>query len=309
MMLMGQMSDDGAIGVDVGGTSTRFALVDSAGRVYAHQKRPTLATRSTDEFLRWLVQGLTSLIPETTSPTSVQPNRLSNIGLAVPGLVHQPRGCVIRSVNLSFLEGMAIRSALAEATGCVVKLMTDSAAATWGEFRASDVPPSHFAHLRLGTGIACGVVRDGQLVDLDEGRTTHLSALVVEHGTDAVICPCGLRGCLETIASGRALAEQWSAAGGEGTLPALRSAYVNNHNAARKIVNRASAGLRVAISQVARELGVAQICLGGGVSDHFPELANLVIAKATPGSSPTVRCALLGDQAGVIGAALLAMQD
>lgn len=323
-----------AIGIDVGGTQARFARVENgrvAGDVWQGM---TQTCRSPREFLFLVTQGLRPFNHLATA----NPHQLTlpdhPIGLALPGLVDQQRGCLTRSVNLPFLENFPIRAELAKLTGCVVHLMTDAVAATWGEYQALPSPPPTFAHLRLGTGIALGIVSAGAIVELDTGRTRHLEVLVVEKGADAVECRCGLRGCLETIASGRAATEQWSACGGADGLDELRTAFGNKpipelarlpdlvtaggvselraallrgDTLAMGIVERARRGIGKALRNIARQFGVTHGSLGGGVVQRFPELAELVIADARAQSTMVVDLARLGDDAGVIGAARLAL--
>ena len=323
-----------AIGIDVGGTQARFARVENgrvAGDVWLGM---TQTCRSPREFLFLVTQGLRPFNHvATANPRQVAlPDH--PIGLALPGLVDQQRGCLTRSVNLPFLENFPIRAELAKLTDCAVHLMTDAAAATWGEYQALPSRPPTFAHLRLGTGIALGIVRDGALVDLDTGRARHLDVLVVERGADALECRCGLCGCLETIASGRAVTEQWSACGGAdgldelrtafgnkpipelarlpdlitaGGVSELRAAFLRGDSLAMGIVERARHGMGQALRNIARQFGVTHGSLGGGVVQRFPELAELVFTDARAQGTMVVEGARLRDDAGVIGAARLAL--
>lgn len=298
-----------AVGIDVGGTHVRWAVVNARGRMGARRRQATSPCRAPEDFVRPILRGIAGVINESATGLAPGAGPMIAVGLALPGLIDPQRGCLVRSVNFPFLEEFPIRSAVAQATGYPVELMTDAAAATWGEYRALKPPSPDLAHLRLGTGVACGVVRRGELLPLDAGRIRHLEVLVVEHGTEAMPCRCGLRGCLETIASGRALEEQWSTAHGAGGLYGLREALLRNDSEARRIIERACGGLHRAIAQVAREFGMALVNLGGGVLAHFPEIADKVLADMDAGDAIMVRRAVLGDDAGVIGAALRAMRN
>jgi len=139
-------------------------------------------------------------------------------------------------------------------------------------------------HLRIGTGVACGFVFDGHPYHPQPKRTTHLEILQVMDGPDALSCPCGLIGCLETIACG-----------------------------ATRRLDQAAEGIVTAVARLAQELGVDQIVLGGGVwagSAALRErtLRDLADEKTrSRGLNVTVTCALLDDRAGAIGAAKIAI--
>lgn len=296
-----------AAGIDVGGTQARFAQVENGRVVGGVWRSVTQTCRSPHDFLILVTQGLATVyqLAHLEPRQRVLPDY--PIGLALPGLVDQQCGCLSRSVNLPFLEGFPLRAELAKIAGAAVHLMTDAAAATWGEYEAVPLPrPGTYTHLRVGTGIALGIVRDGMLLDLDTGRSRHLEVLVVAEGADAVECRCGLCGCLETIASGRAVMGQWSSVEGVGGLGELRAAFLRGDSLAKGIVERARRGIGQALSNIARQFGVTHGSLGGGMVERFPELAELVIGDARAQGTVVVERARLGDEAGVIGAARLA---
>lgn len=323
-----------AVGIDVGGTQARFARVEHGCIGGGVWRGVTQTCRSPSDFVFLMTQGLAAVHQLTPLLSRKETPPYYPIGLALPGLVDQERGRLTRSLNLPFLEGFPIRAELARTTGCAVHLMTDAAAATWGEYQAQPSPPSTFAHLRIGTGIALGMVRDGALVDLDTGRTQHLELLVVERSAESLECRCGLRGCLETIASGRAVTEQWTSCGSAdgldelragfankpipelarlpdlitaGGVSALRTTYLRGDSLAVCIVERARRGTAQALQNIARQFGVTHGSLGGGMVERFPEFAELVIADAQAHGTMAVERARLGDEAGVIGAARLAL--
>jgi glucokinase len=360
------------IGVDVGGTTTRAGLVDEVGRLVIAQRFST--PRSADAFL----DKLCAEIDSHRTSDAAHGRGVHAIGLALPGLVDADRGRLARSVSLPYLEGTPVRDELAARTGVPVTLMTDADAATWGEYcaflaePAERIPPSQggtkqdeslppseggiqggqsfsplqggtqggraFVHLRLGTGIACGVVIDGKLQPTGQPRTTHWNVLVVDSGPKAKPCPCGLRGCLETIVSGPALegraastpspfkGEGWGEGDGTRTqsLNRLEEAFSRNEPAARSIVEEAARALATAISNLKSEIAgrrgtdkpqlvreerdALSVCLGGGVIAALPCLFEELSARwlARGDEAVAIRLARLGDDAGIIGAGLLA---
>jgi glucokinase len=301
-----------AIGIDVGGTQTRVAAADRSGRVLARRRRLADRTPAGNALIDWLDRAVAEVCGEARRIDA----EIRSIGLALPGIIDRQRGVVVRSVNLSFLEGRPIAEELRRCTGLAVRLMTDADAATWAEYLACPPCLRGFVHLRLGTGIACGVVTDGSLQDLSVGRAGHLDALIVDHRPDAATCRCGKRGCLETVASGVALTERGRRAGFENGLRDLHQGWERQDQVAMKIIQDAAAGLSVALGNLARRFGPEVISVGGGVASQLPVLLETALdhfrVSDTPNAfdvKPSVQRSCLGDDAGAIGAALLAMSE
>ena len=301
-----------AIGIDVGGTRTRVAAADRSGCVLARRRCLADRTPAGNALIDWLDCAVAEVCEEARPHDA----EIRGIGLALPGIIDRQRGVVVRSVNLSFLEGRPIAEELRRCTGLDVRLMTDADAATWAEYLAYSPCPRCFVHLRLGTGIACGAVVDGSLQDLSVGRAGHLDALVVDDRPDAATCRCGKRGCLEMVASGVALTERGRRAGFENGLRDLRQGWERQDPAAMKIVREAAAGLSVALRNLGRRFGPEVISVGGGVVSQLPVLLETALdhLRASETSNtcdvkPSVQRSCLGDDAGAIGAALLAMSE
>ena len=301
-----------AVGVDVGATYTRVAVVDHTGQVLASRRYATPAGKRGDAF----VPVLSGMVGEVVSIAGVGEANVQVVGLAVPGIVDRERGILVRSVNLPDLEGYRIRDEFARELERPVFVTTDAEAATWGEYVGLEEPPRRFVHLRLGTGIACGAVFDGELQRLDEGRATHLPVLVVDHGPKAKPCACGLAGCLETITSGSALLASAERAGYADGLPQLRRAWETRDIAATEIMDRATEALWVALDNLVERFQADVISLGGGVINQLPRLIDAAtmprvaagLARPTKGPpSVSIERSRRGDEAGVIGAALLAI--
>ena len=236
-----------AIGIDVGGTFTRTAVIDSTGAVCASHR---VATRPgvTGAGLR---SSIADCIATVLRESGTKRTAISAIGLALPGIIDRERGSLLRSVNLPGLQGCPLRDELAAAVGLPVVLLTDAEAATWAEYSVCPRRPARFVHLRLGTGVACGVVIDGELLRLDEGRTTHLEVLVIDRSAAALSCRCGRRGCLETVACGAALSgEPVSSAG-------------SFARSASDLADRAVAGLAVAFANLTERFSAEIISVGG----------------------------------------------
>jgi predicted NBD/HSP70 family sugar kinase len=300
------------IGIDVGGTHTRVAAVERTGRAVAMRRFPT----APDAIFEALVDRLIRSIADIREEVGTVDPPVQAAGLALPGLIDRERGVLRRSINLPLLEGRPIVEALARGTGWSVTSMSDADAATWAECAAIEGAPARAAHLRLGTGVACGVVIDGRLLELDADRAAHLDVLVVADRSDARGCRCGRRGCLETVASGAALDELARQAGYADGLQGLRAGWRRKEPAAQAIVRDAARGVSAALVNLRRRFETRVISVGGGVLSALPFLFELAVAEwraadAADGGGPGMRVerSRLGDEAGVIGAGLLAQQE
>lgn len=300
-----------AIGIDIGGTHTRLALVDEGGRLLNAARFATPRHADPGEFVDQLSVNVLALMAEEKPGQG-----LAGVGLAVPGILDDARGAIVRAINLSFLEGFPLRDRLAESTGLAVRLMSDADAATWGEYRALGAASDHvqaFIHLRIGTGIGLGLVREGRLQVIEWPRVGHLGVLIVDESPSALPCRCGKRGCLDTLASGVALTEQVRALGLGADLAALEAAVQRGEPAAQRLLNQTSEAVQKALRRIADQLSPETIVIGGGVIAVLPSLVRALAVLPTSKTdgelrgpmSPIVTVARLGDDAGLIGAALL----
>ncbi len=325
-----------AIGVDIGGTTSRVAAIDcsfgcgtqnqnrdregaansgsrfspsrdnrsteqnsSGAPILAQQSAPTPRDQNGHSLIDWIVDAVRDIRADLSIATS-------RIGLALPGPVDRDRGILLRSVNLPFLENRPIVRELQEKACQPVTLWTDAEAATWAEYIAIDPAPASFAHLRIGTGVACGIIVDGEFVYPPRTNGGHLDLLVVDHSPTATKCPCGKRGCLEAIASGVSLTRNGQ------NLAALQLAYESGDEETRELVNLAARAINSAITNTVKQFGVTTIILGGGVIENLPALFDGVLRENKENGSVegiAISRHKLGDAAGVIGAAILAARD
>jgi len=291
-----------AVGIDIGATTTRFALVDAGGIIHDRRTTPTPHGANAREELGHTLLEYGARLAERGVVT---------IGVAVPALVDVERNTITRCVNLDDLEGDWLPRLLEEQTKRPVRLCTDIDAATWAEYTARG-EAIRFAHLRIGTGVGLGIVADGKLLPIEPGRSTHARVLVVDERDDAPACPCGLRGCLEQTVGGPAVTAAAESIGASGGLHALEQAAEQADTPALALIDALADPVLLAIERLRRAYDIEMLALGGGVIDHLPALAHAIercaakrLAEPPADSFRLVR-ACLGDDAGVIGAAQLA---
>jgi glucokinase len=289
-----------ALGIDIGGTRIRVAAVTPDGCILARREAPLPPDGDPDP-LRTRVGALAREIIDELQ------NEPQAVGVALPGIWDRRTGIMQRAINLPRLEGVDLRDLFATACGAAVVLDTDVNAAIWGQWHALTPRPERLVYLSLGTGVGGAVILDGQIVRHTRGGAGHFGFLVVDTSPDAPAGHTGVPGCLSAIAAGPAL---HPAASGEADFGALDAEPLPE-----AVLERAAAGLAVACVQLAHIYVPDLILLGGGVIDHHPELVDRARAafacytsKLIPADLPIERAPLLTQQAGVIGAALLALE-
>lgn len=281
-----------AIGIDIGGTNLRVARVSSAGR--------TLDSRS-ERISRDPVVALERIIALSRA---VDAGDVQAIGVGVPGRVDSAARLVLSGGFLD-LASVNLVETLETSIGRPVILDSDCNMALVAEMRAGAARGRrHVVMLTIGTGIGGAVALDGQIL---RGRASggQLGHLTVVH--DGLLCACGRRGCIETTSSGTALGRLIADAKlpQDTRIETLLQEAPRDDLAAR-IVTAWAAPLRDAIDSLVATIDPELVLLGGGLG----QAACLALA-AIPARSPWYQCpvepAALGDDAGVVGAALAAL--
>ena len=280
-------------GIDVGGTKTSIVVTDDDDRLHFEYVEPTDQATLVDQIVA-LVDGARRHLQQD----------IVAVGVAIPGRVDPEDGSVSMAVNLG-ISHLPLGSMLQAALGVPTFVEHDArAAALWVSEQAADgwsQAPTSVAFLALGTGVAAGVVLDGDLLRGDNsfaGEVGHVSA-----DPDGVLCACGLRGCLETIAAGPAIARQADEAVAEGrstmlTRPSSAAdvfrASAAGDEVSAEIVDRVAEHLARAIRSLALTVGVKRIVIGGGVAAAGPALLEPIRAHIARerAASPLVEAAL-----------------
>lgn len=252
------------LGLDIGGTKTDAVAVDDDGAVV---ERVRLATGFGPEAV---VATALAGIARVAELTGRAPSDFDSIGVGIPGQVDVVAGTVSHAVNLGFDE-LALGDLLGERLGCPVKVENDVKAAALGAYHLMTAQPQltarSMAYLNLGTGLAAGLVIDGRLWRGARGAAGEIGHIPVD--PNGVLCPCGQRGCLETVASGSAIARQWSSPGAADPIPArslMAAADAGDPEAVAirsLLVDNVAAAVRVLVLTVDVEI----VMIGGGLSN------------------------------------------
>ena len=258
-------------GVDVGGTKTLVVVTDCRDVILHEHVAPTDQTS--------LVGQIAGLVDDAQRELRQD---IAAVGVAVPGFVDPDDGSVSMAVNLGITQ-LPLGPMLQAELGVPIFVEHDArAAALWLSEQAADgsaQAPASVAFLAIGTGISAGVILDGELFRGDNSYAGEVGHVVAD--PEGAVCACGLRGCLETIVAGPAIARQVDEA-----LAAGRSSVLSPHSDAAAVFRAASAGDAVAVEITERvadhlarairslvlTLGVKRVVIGGGVAAAGPAL-------------------------------------
>lgn len=274
------MSAATSVGLDIGATKTLGLVLDPGGAILAEVREPT--EPGAEGIVRSAARVFEALRAVTGQPLA------GTVGVGIPGLVDVERGAVKHAVNLG-VDGdwLPLRELLARRLGVPVVLENDVNAATLGAAALSSggSAAADLVYLSIGTGLAAGLMLDGRLRRGEHGAAGEIGHVPVD--PQGVVCQCGQRGCLETIASGSALAAAWPS-GDAPAAPALFAAARTGDPTAIAARDRFSDGVASAIRVLSLAVDPASIVLGGGVAQLGDPLrvavAQALVAQAS--SSP-----------------------
>jgi glucokinase len=312
-----------ALGVDLGGTKIEVARVDAEGKLGQRLRRPTNIQGGPAAVKAEIVAALRDLQEGASSLPA-------GVGVGVAGQVNSQRGLVLFAPNLGWRDE-PLQPDLSQALGLPVVIVNDVRAATLGEWLyGAGQGCNDLICLFVGTGIGGGVVSGGQLLSGCSNTAGELGHITIDmHGPS---CHCGNRGCLEALAGGWAIAQQAKeavtanqvagvsllkmAGGHSGAITAeivAQAAKASDPLALHLIDNVAQALIAGGVSLV-HAFNPCRLILGGGVIEGLPELIGRVErgvcqqALAAASQPLQVLPARLHNDAGVVGAAALAMQ-
>ncbi len=315
------------IGVDLGGTNIAVGIVDNEGTLVKKMSTPTLAARPSEE----IVADMARLCRELCSEVGCTVDDIESVGIASPGTVDSENGVVLYSNNIKF-RNFPIAAALSELLGNNIKVSVanDANAAAWGEAVAGAAKgTANSIMITLGTGVGGGVVINNKLYSGFNGAGGELGHTVIE--LDGARCSCGRLGCWEAYSSATALVKMTEEKIAECEKKGIKTAMTEYVAAKGKISGRTAFDCMRAGDAPAKEVvdayikylacGITNIInifqpevlsIGGGISNEKDNLLRpllpLVRAEVYGASIVTetdIRIATLGNDAGIIGAALL----
>lgn len=314
-------------GIDLGGTGIKAALVDEQGKILRKKTFPTGAERHWKEIMK----DMTGLIADLAQEEGIPVQEIKGVGVGVPGTVDPERGELIYACNLPQCRHMPLRDEMMKTLHLPLFLDNDANVAALGEsvFGAGGGQTRCSVMITLGTGVGGGVIINGRIFAGAYHGGTELGHLVIRAGGEP--CSCGRRGCWEAyssatglIRSARRAAEQtgdsrlWQLCGGD--LSRLNGKMVGEaadagDPAAVSVMEEYIQDLAIGLGNIYNIFQPEVLILGGGVSARGEKLLEPLRQLLQPEiyggdmSKVDIRIAALGNDAGVIGAACLVMQE
>lgn len=308
---MSDNTSEWLIGMDVGGTNLRVGVVHHHSVVWEQRVQADFAAfcreQPPGEALDFILDTLAGAIQEARARYP----RCVAVGIGFPGFIDPVGRVISQSPNLPGLHDIDLMGPLGELLAIPVVVENDALAAAYGEYIVGH-HPDNTVYLGLGTGVGGGVILNGEAFPGSHGVSMEVGHLIIEPG--GRLCGCGNRGCLEQYASAGGVALTYAdLTGVEGLDSALIAASAREGDvAALEAYRRAGDALAQGLASILKILDVSRVIIGGGMSLSWqlmkPAFDMRLDADLIPAlrGRVDVRISESGDQAGIIGAAMLA---
>ena len=298
-----------AVGIDFGHTHLRVAVSDLSHEVLAETRRELDVDHSADQGLDAAVE----LVDQVLNEAKVERNAVLGVGMGLPGPINSSTRTVGSSSILPGWVGVDAAAEMERRLRLPVHVENDAnlgalAEYVWGSGRGhSDV-----IYIKLSSGVGAGLLLGGRLHEGAGGTAGEIGHTPAQQGT--AICRCGSRGCLETVASARAIAEQLGASRGEpvSTQELLRLTAEGDPAAAR-LIAEAGREIGVALAGLCNLINPDCVIIGGDLSAAgelitepiFESIRRYAITNAA--EQVTVVAGVLGERAELLGALALVL--
>jgi glucokinase len=297
------------LAADVGGTNIRAAVIDSDGNIVKKNRfRANLSdvNLSEDDVINALEGALTGMIDDE--------NNIEAIGIGFPGFFRGESGVLALSPNIPTFRDFPLAEAVSKRMNLPVSVHNDGLCATIGEHRFGiGKGESNLLHITLGTGIGAGLILNNQPYAGEGGMATEFGHLRVDTGDKSRLCGCGNKGCVEAYASATAVSKLYAEQSGLTKDAAdIYELARRSDKAAITIFEEAGVYLGMAIAEAVKLLDIQTVSISGGLSGAWPLFhpslcasleANLIAPQR---GKVSVLCSSLEDNAGLLGAAVIA---
>lgn len=297
------------IGVDIGGTAIKFALMDTQGIIEKKWSIPT----NIFEKGRFIPAEICSSIRSSINTDILR--EVEGIGIGVPGAISSDGEIVVRAVNLDW-EQLPLKKIIKHELGIEACLLNDANAAALGEmWKGAARGRENLLFVTLGTGVGGGIILNGDVLNGCHSAGGEIGHIPIRSDENR-LCGCGGRNCLETFASANGLVlsmrkklelldQSWE----EITPPIIFEKANQNDEAAKEVLNEFLTVLAQALAGIMNTIDVEEIIIGGGLSEAGASLLEPLKDKLESYVFPQIKNhfslkkALLGNDAGVYGAA------
>lgn len=309
------------IGIDVGGTNVKIALVDGEGKIIYSNSVPTYAQMGYEYTVNNIKQAIRDLVKETNT----EAKDIQGIGFDFPGQVDCKTGVVKLAPNIPGWVNVPIAQMIEEEFHIPTRIDNDVRCAALGELKfGAGRGCENFVCITVGTGIGSGLVINGKVVRGAANAAGELGHIKLQM-EDGPLCGCGDSGCLEAFASGPsivAMAQEYLKGGksakfrelagdGEITPYIVAKAAEAGDPVAKRIFEKMGYYIGMGLTSVINLLNPEKIIIGGGVAECGDLLLDPIRrtindrAMKVQRESVEIVPAELGNSAGVIGASML----
>jgi glucokinase len=314
---------DKVIGIDIGGTNLRGALVNKDGNILKRMKISSQADQGIDK----LIDNLAGFIKDISEGEDVY-----HLGMGIPGIIDSKNGIITQAPNILNVEDYPLRAVLNKKLGSDVHIVIENdancaAVGEWWMGASKDV--NSMIMLTMGTGVGGGIVLDGRLWTGADGMAGEIGHMTIY--PDGAKCNCGNYGCLESHASATAIRRMvHEGLEDKDLVTSLRESTKDVHieDIPEIVMAAASSGdgfslgiwqevgkaLGIAIASLVNLLNIEMVVIGGGVSNAWDLFIDTTYEEAhrrafrAPMKRAQIKRGLLGDDAGILGAAHLAFK-
>ncbi len=314
------------LAIDLGGTKIFAAIISSQGQVKARKYCLTL----TNEGPQPVIGRIFSAIDHFLSQRNINLSQLASISIAAAGAINPDKGLITSSPHLPGWHDVPLRDMVKGKYKVNTFLMNDADAAALGEHHfGAGQGVNNLVLLTVGTGIGGGIIINGRLYSGASGSAGEIGHMTID--ANGPRCDCGNTGCLEALVSGTAIAREAIRRighGGRSSLTQIAGGKIEDITAeevltaaragdslASEVILKAATCLGVGLANVVNIFNPEMIIIGGGMAKMGDLLLNparqVVREKAFQLSAQAVQIvpAQLGDDAGVLGAAVFAFQQ
>ena len=294
-----------AVGVDLGGTKVEACLVDETREILARKRRPSEPGLGRER----VVANILELIGETAGTA-----RYEAVGMGTPGTYHPVDDIMYGAPHTPLYERPGLISLLRSKLQVPLIIENDANCLALAEFFAQcHGRYSTVMAVILGTGMGSGLVLGNRLHRGPNGNAGEIGHTSVD--IDGRVCECGRKGCGEAYLSGPSVTRRYAELSGESLAPEkIFEQFENGDPHARRVFEESFRVMGELFANCVNALDLEAIVLGGGVSniplwyEHVPPIMNKSIF-GIPGRKIPILKAVLGDSAGVLGAAYLALRE
>ncbi|WP_235836393.1 ROK family glucokinase [Enterococcus timonensis] len=319
------MAEEKLLGIDLGGTTAKFAILTQEGDI---QQKWTIETNILDDGIH-IVDDIIASIKHRLNLYQMTAEDFVGIGMGSPGVIDRKAGTVVGAYNLNWATLQPVKEKMEKALGIPFAIDNDANVAALGErWQGAGENSPDVTFITLGTGVGGGIVAEGHLLHGVVGAAGEIGHITVD--PDGFMCTCGKRGCLETVASAtgvvrvaRKMSEEFAGDseikqqiddGEDISSKDIFDAAQEGDHFALLVVDKVCYYLGLATGNIGNMLNPSDIVIGGGVSaagefllervqKYFEQFSFTQVRESTH-----LKLAQLGNDAGVIGAASLALQ-